>query len=177
LFRFGNGEGAFVDALRHKWQYGGTGNSVQYVAVQRVRDQNAIFSNDMCVLRRAFGDDAAALHPSIVSTARDCLIFHQRSIKQLRGLDIRPAPAQIRHGNDADTAYCHRIVGKRAALCERQNCRRRTLWRKSKIAVGRCAACDLPIDHAFFDRVARDQFAADGEPCFCIRSALDTQFA
>jgi hypothetical protein len=177
LFRFSDSEGPFVDALRHEREDGGTGNSVEYIAVQRMRYQHAVAGDDVRVLRGSLGDNAAALHPRVVSASGNRLVLHQRRVKQLRGLDIRPAPAQIGRRHNADAAYCHWIIGERARLGKGENRWRRAFWRKSEITVRGRTARDLPIDHAFFDSVARHQLTADDEPSFDIRSALHPEFA
>ncbi len=93
---------------------------MQDIAIQRVRDQHAVFGNDMRVLRGAFGNHAFTRHPRVVRPLRNRLILHQRGIEQLRGFDIRPAPAQVRYGNDFDTGFGRWVVGERTALREGQ---------------------------------------------------------
>lgn len=150
---------------------------MQDVAVERMGDKNSLFGHNMRVLRGAFSDDAITRHPRIVGTLRDGFILHQRSVKQLRGLDICPAPSQVGQSDYLDASSGRRIVSQRTALRERQYCRRCIDRWKYEIAVGRRAARDLPIDHAFFDLVARDQIATNAEPPVGVRRAFDTQFA
>lgn len=149
---------------------------MQDVAVERMGDKNSLFGHNMRVLRGAFSDDAITRHPRIVGTLRDGFILHQRSVKQLRGLDICPAPSQVGQSDYLDASSGRRIVSQRTALRERQYCRRCIDRWKYEIAVGRRAARDLPIYHALLNTVARHQVAADCEPSVRVRRALYSQF-
>ncbi len=176
MFRFGDGEGPFFDGLRDHRQHGSAGDSVQNLAIERVGYQNALFGNDMRVLRGSLGHDTAALHPCIIRTMSDGFIFHQRSIQQLRSFDVRPAPSQIRQRHHADAACRCWIIGKRPRLSKGQNRWCCVFRGKYEVTVCGRSARHLPIDHAFFDGVLRHELAADGQPSICIRRSLDAKF-
>lgn len=80
LFRFGDSERPFLNILRHERQNSRTGDAVQDISIQRVSHQHAIVGDDMSILRRAFGDDAAAFHPGVVCTLGNCFVLHQRGV-------------------------------------------------------------------------------------------------
>ncbi len=132
--------------------------------------------DDMCVLRAAFGDPAIALHPRIVRAARYRLVFHHGSIQQLRRFDVRPAPSQIWHRDHPNATLCRWVVSECTGLGEGKDRGRRFGGRKYKVAVFGCPACNLPIDHAFFEVVARNKFAANCKPAIRIRRAVYANF-
>ncbi len=60
---------------------------------------------------------------------------------------------------------------------EGEHSRNGARWWEGKIAVCRCAACNLPVNHALLDRIAPDEFTADGQPRIGVRRGLDAEFA
>ncbi len=89
MFRLAYGKGPLFYTLRRKRKHGCAGNAVQDFAVKWVRDQNPIVRDDMRVLRATFCDPAIALHPRIVRTARNRLVFHHRGIQKLGCFYVR----------------------------------------------------------------------------------------
>ncbi len=110
LFRFSDGKRAFFDFAGYQRQDSSTGNAVEDIAIERMCYQHTLPRYDMRVLRRTFGDNSVTFHPGIIRALRNRLVLHERSVEQLRGFDICPAPAQIRDRDDTDTALREWVV-------------------------------------------------------------------
>jgi hypothetical protein len=177
MFRLCNRKRPFLDGERHQRQHRRTGNSMKDIAGERMGNQYTLIGYNMRVLSSPFGDNAVAGHPSIIRTLRDGFVLHQRRVKQLGRLDIRPAPTQVGQGDDLDPRFRRRRIDQRAALGEGQNRWRGICWRKDKVSVSGRPSRNLPIDHAFDDRIAADQFSADCQPRIGVRCRLYAELA